>query len=106
MEKIDQIYVKHDGYYLRVNPCHIRPVKRSGPSGKIQDEGEETTSVEHGGRKHLKETGQTCESEKEGEEVSEERGEDVTSVAPNVTQGQDLSSDSEQNFDSELNDDE
>ena len=43
------------------------------------------------------------ESEKEGEDVSEERGDDVISVASNVTQGQDLSSDSEQNFDSELN---
>ena len=72
--------------------------------GKIQEEGEETTSVEDGGRKHQVETEQTCESEKEAEDVSEGRGEDVISVAPNATQGQDFSSDSEQNFDSELND--
>ena len=32
----NQIYVKHGGSYLRVNPCHIRPVKRSEPLGKIQ----------------------------------------------------------------------
>ena len=99
-----QIYVKHGGSCLKVNPCHIRPVKRSEPSGKFQEEGEEVTSVEHGGRKHQAETEQTCESEKEGEDVSEERGKGVISVAPNVTQGH--SSDSEQNFDSELNDDE
>ena len=100
----NQIYVKHGGSYLRVNPCHIRPVKRNEPSGNIQQEGEETTSVEDGGRQHQAETEETCESEKEGEDVSEERGEDVISVAPNVTQGQNLSSDSKQNFDSELND--
>ena len=84
---------QHGGSYLRVNPCHIRPVKRSEPSGKIQEQGEETTSVNDGGRKHQVETAQTCESEKDSEGVSEERGEDVISVAPNVTQGQDFSSD-------------
>ena len=55
----NQIYVKHGGSYLRVNPCHIRPVKRNEPSGKIQEEGEETTSVEDGGRKHQVEIEQT-----------------------------------------------
>ena len=25
----NQIYIKHGGSYLRVNPCHIKPVKRS-----------------------------------------------------------------------------
>ena len=102
----NQIYVKHSGSYLRVNSCHIRLVKRSEPSGKIQAEGEEAASVEDGESKHQAETEQICESEKEGEDVSEERGGDVISVAPNVTQGQDFSSESEQNFDSELNDDE
>ena len=99
------MYVKHGGSYLRVNPCHIRPVKQSEASGKIQEEGEEATSVEDGGRKHQAETEQTCESEKEDKDIFEERGDDIISVAPNVTQGQDLRSDSEQNFDSELNDD-
>ena len=61
---INQIYVKHGGSYLRVNPCHIRPVKRSEPSGKIQEE-EEETSVNDGGRKHQVETEQICESEKD-----------------------------------------
>ena len=55
----NQIYVKHGGSYLRVNPCHIRPIKRSEPSGKIQEEGEETTSVDDEGRKHKAETEQT-----------------------------------------------
>ena len=102
----NQICVKHGGSYLRVNPCHIRPVKRSEPSGKIQEEGEEASSVEDAGRKHQAEIEQTCESEQEDKDVSEERGENVISVAPNVTQGQDLISDSEQICDSKLNDDE
>ena len=63
-------------------------MKQSEPSGKIQEKGEETTSVEDRGRKHQVETEQTCESEKEGEDVSEERGHDVISVALKVTQGQ------------------
>ena len=99
---INQIYVKHGGSYLRVNPCHIRPVKQGEPSEKNQEKGKETTSVEDGGRKHHTETEETCESEKEDEDVSEERGEDVISVAPNVSQGtQSRAEDSEQNLDSE-----
>ena len=91
---------KHGGSYLKVNSCHIRPVKQSEPSEKIQEEGEEASSVKDGGRKHQTETEQTCEPEKEDEEI----GEEIISVAHNVTLGQDLSSDSEQNFDDESED--
>ena len=60
----NQINVKHGGSYLSVNPCHIRPVKRSEPSAKIHEEGEEAASVEDGGRKHQAETEQTYQSRK------------------------------------------
>ena len=33
----NQIYVKHGGSYLRVNTCHIRPVKRSEPVTYLHD---------------------------------------------------------------------
>ena len=75
--------------------CQIcKRYKRPQLKPAVQKEGEETTSVDDGGRKHQVETEQTCESEKDGEDVSEEREEDVISVAPNVTQGQNFSSDS------------
>ena len=67
-KNINQIYVKHGGSYLRVNPCHIRPVKRGEPSVKIQEEKDEITSVKDERRKH-----------------QAERGEDIISVAPKVT---------------------